>query len=319
MRTFLFVCLISLFFACNQANTNEALPKSDQTGQPGAAPTATSDHPYHLSIAKGELTQLMQPGSRLMPLISAHRGGRNIPGYPENSIEAFQYISESIPVMIECDISMSSDGVLLLMHDNTLDRTTNGFGKVADQSWEELQQFQLIDDFGKQTDFKIPTLEEALSWAKGKVILSLDVKRGVPFKNVVDLVEEFEMEDYVEIITYNQNDALSVNRLNPDLMISVTIRNQEEWMRMKNSGIPFDRMVAFTGTRLPTPALFDTLHAYGIPSILGTLGNLDQQAARRGDQATYTPFLDLGADILATDRPLEAGVITEKFKEAKND
>lgn len=311
MRILLFVCLCCLSFACNQANTNEGLPQSDQTEKPG--PTAR-ESAHYLSIAENELPQLMQPGSRLMPLISAHRGGRNMAGYPENSIEAFQYIVDSIPAMIECDISMSSDGVLLMMHDNTLERTTNGTGKVVDKTWAEMENLKLVDDYGTQTDFEIPLLEEVLAWAKGKAILSLDVKRGVPFKNVIDLVEEMDMEDHAVIITYNVNDALSVNRLNEDLMISVSIRSEEEWQRMKTSGLPFDRMVAFTGTRLSPKTLYETLHAENIPTILGTLGNLDQQAAAQGDSKTYTRFLDLGIDILATDRPLEAGNITKKYQ-----
>lgn len=305
-----FICLLSILFLLACDNSRSATLPSSDTEENSTATTAT-----YRSIGAGELPDLMQPGSRIMPLISAHRGGRNIPGYPENSLEVFQYVVDSIPAMVECDINMTSDGVLILMHDNSLDRTTTGTGAVKDKTWEEISELKLVDDFGKRTDFTIPTLEQALEWAKEKAILSLDVKRGVPFKNVVDLVEEYEMEDYVVVITYNVNDALSVHRLNKDLMISVSIRNEEEWRRMQTSGIPYDRMVAFTGTRLSPKSLFETLHAENIPAILGTLGNLDQQAAAQGDSRTYAKFLDLGVDILATDRPLEAGKITEAYKE----
>lgn len=305
-----FICLLSILFLLACDNSRSATLPSSDTEENSTATTAT-----YRSIGAGELPDLMQPGSRIMPLISAHRGGRNIPGYPENSLEVFQYVVDSIPAMVECDINMTSDGVLILMHDNSLDRTTTGTGAVKDKTWEEISELKLVDDFGKRTDFTIPTLEQALEWAKEKAILSLDVKRGVPFKNVVDLVEEYEMEDYVVVITYNVNDALSVHRLNKDLMISVSIRNEEEWRRMQTSGIPYDRMVAFTGTRLSPKSLFETLHAENIPAILGTLGNLDQQAAAQGDSRTYAKFLDLGVDILATDRPLEAGKVTEAYKE----
>lgn len=311
---YLFLLFVFVFFTTCNTSVPAEISNTDQTEQTGAANPEVTTNSNYLSIQAGELPRLMQPGSRLMPLISAHRGGRNMAGYPENSIEAFQYIVDSIPAMIECDISMSRDGVLLMMHDNTLDRTTNGTGKVSEKTWAEMENLKLVDDFGTQTDFEIPLLEEVLAWAKGKAILSLDVKRGVPFKNVIDLVEEMEMEDYAVIITYNVNDALSVNRLNEDLMISVSIRNEEEWQRMKTSGLPFDRMVAFTGTRLSPKGLYETLHAENIPTILGTLGNLDKQAAAQGDSKTYTRFLDMGIDILATDRPLEAGSITKKYQ-----
>lgn len=317
MKKVFLILFLAFLSACNNSTTNDPATgtiATDQTEQTGAADPAEATNPNYLSIQAGALPDLMQPQSRLMPLISAHRGGRDIAGYPENSIEVFQHVVDAIPAMIECDISMSSDGVLLMMHDNTLDRTTNGTGKVSEKTWAEMENLQLVDDFGTQTDFEIPLLEEVLQWAKGKAILSLDVKRGVPFKNVVDLVEETSMEDHVVIITYNVNDALSVHRLNEKLMISVSIRNEEEWLRMKTSGIPLDRMVAFTGTRLSEKSLYKTLQDQGIPTILGTLGNLDKQAAAQGDQKTYARFLDLGIDILATDRPLEAGRITEAYK-----
>lgn len=314
MRILLFILILGTLNACTQTKNPEKSQNTnaqDTSKKPGPSQTSTALN--YIQIKEGQLPALMQPGSRLMPLISAHRGGRNMVGYPENSIEAFQYIVDSIPTMIECDISMSSDGILLMMHDNTLDRTTNGTGKVTEKTWAEMENLKLVDDYGTQTDFEIPLLEEVLAWAKGKAILSLDVKRGVPFKNVIDLVEEMDMEDYAVIITYNVNDALAVNRMNKDLMISVSIRNDEEWQRMKTSGLPFDRMVAFTGTRLSPKGLYETLHAENIPTILGTLGNLDKQAAAQGDSKTYTRFLELGIDILATDRPLEAGSITEKY------
>lgn len=318
MKTLFSLLSFLLLFSCDNISSGGlAGPnanKTDSVTTEDTIPPSDTLPLTYLTIAEGELPQLMRPGSRLMPLISAHRGGRRIPGYPENSLEVFQYITDSIPAMVECDINMTSDGELILMHDNSLDRTTTGTGQVMSQSWASMQDLSLVDDFGTVTDFKIPSLDDVLQWAKGKAVLSLDVKRGVPFKNVIDRIEEYGMEDYVVVITYNVNDALTVNRLNDQLMISVSIRNEEEWLRMKTSGLPFDRMVAFTGTRLSPKSLFDQLHEENIPTILGTLGNLDQQAAAQGDSLTYHRFLKLGADILATDRPLEAGKITEVYK-----
>lgn len=68
-----------------------------------------------------------QPG---MPAaISAHRGGGDYEGYPENCIESFAWLANQMPVTIECDIVMTKDSVLIMMHDNTFDRTTTGRGK----------------------------------------------------------------------------------------------------------------------------------------------------------------------------------------------
>ena len=315
IRLFLILFTLLLCYSCqNTAKQVEEKVGNDQSDTVEAPRSNDVFDVTKIVVEKGELSLLMRPGSKIMPLISAHRGGRDIPGYPENSLEVFQYVTSEIPAMLECDVNISSDGVLHLMHDNTLDRTTTGSGKVQDTPWEEMKNLNLIDDFGNQTDFTIPELEEVLQWAKGKALLSLDIKRNVPFKNVVDMVEEFGMEDYVVIITYNVNDALTVHRFNPQLMISVSIRNEEESQRMRTSGLPLDRMVAFTGTRLAPASLWETLQAEGIPVILGTLGNLDRQAAAQGDEKIYGGFLDKGADILATDRPLEARKVMNAWK-----
>ena len=234
-------------------------------------------------------------------LISAHRGGPEA-GFPENCIETFEHTISYAPSILEMDIVQSSDDVLYLMHDNSLDRTTTGTGKVSEKPWSYVQTLTLVDNEGGATNFKAPTLMETLEWARGKAILSLDVKRGVPFARVVEEVEVAKAEGYIMIIVYNLNDAREVHELNPNLMMSVSIRNQEELDRFKATGIPSTQVVAFTGTRLKEARFYEQLHQEGISCILGTLGNLDKQAAARGDEL-YLQHRDLGVDIFATDRP----------------
>jgi glycerophosphoryl diester phosphodiesterase len=86
--------------------------------------------------------------------------------------------------------------------------------------------------------------------------------------------------------------------------LSVNIRNMEEWARFRETGIPAERVIAFTGTIQSDPAFYDTLHAHGIMGILGTLGNLDRQAAVRGDRL-YRDYAARGVDMFSSDRPLE--------------
>ncbi|WP_338876892.1 glycerophosphodiester phosphodiesterase family protein [Spirosoma sp. SC4-14] len=239
-----------------------------------------------------------------MAKISAHRGGGDLKGYPENCIESFAYLAKTMPVIIECDIDLTKDSVMVMMHDATLDRTTTGTGKLIDKTYNELAQYRLEDNMGNVTPYKIPTLEQVLTWGKGKVTFTLDVKRNVSFGKVVDMVRKTGMEDYAAIITYNAQDAAKLNKLDPKLMISVTIRNRAEYDRLHELGIPDNRMVAFVGVKEPDTELYQFLHQKGIACILGTLGNLDKQAAAKGDQV-YRKFAENGADIMSTDRPLE--------------
>jgi glycerophosphoryl diester phosphodiesterase len=240
-------------------------------------------------------------------LISAHRGGRGYPGYPENCLQTMQYVHQQIPnAIFEVDIAQSKDGVLVLMHDNSLERTTNGNDRVDRYRYEQLAQLYLKDEKGDLTSYRIPSLEAVLDWAdEVGVILMLDIKRSVDFETVLEYVIASEALDNVVMITYSIEAAQKLYRLNPGLMLSVSIRNFDELERAANSGIPWPNIVAFTGTRRSPPALYDALHQKGIKCILGTLGNIDKQAAARGDEI-YQELVAQGVDIFATDRPLEA-------------
>ena len=238
------------------------------------------------------------------PKISAHRGGGDLKGYPENCIESFAYLAKNLPVIIECDIDLTKDSVMVMMHDATLDRTTTGTGKLIDKTYAELGAYRLEDNMGNLTPYKIPTLEEVLRWGKNRVTFTLDVKRNVSFAKVVAMIHKTGAGDYAAVITYNAQDAAKLNQLDPNLMISVTIRNRAEYDRLRELGIPDNRMVAFVGVKEPDAELYKFLHEKGIACILGTLGNLDKQAAAKGDQV-YKKFAENGADVMSTDRPLE--------------
>jgi len=249
--------------------------------------------------------EIFQYSSASTPLISAHRGGGDYAGYPENCIESFDWLAKQMPVIIECDISMTQDSMLIMMHDDALERTTTGSGKIREVTWDYCQSLRLEDNKGTLTVYKIPTLAQVLKWGKDKVTFTLDVKRSVPFEKVVELVKQNHAHNYAAIITYNVQDAAKVHRLDSEVMISVTIRNTEEYQRHHDLGIPDNRMIAFVGTREPNAELCRFLHEKGIRCILGTLGNLDKMAAARGDQV-YKEFVKQGADIMSSDRPLEA-------------
>jgi len=258
----------------------------------------------YIKVPRSGLPAFLSYESHPGPWISAHRGGGMYTGYPENCLESFQMLIETAPMLIECDVRMTADSVLVLMHDRSVDRTTTGTGRVEDLRWEYLQTLTLKDNQGNPTLFRIPTLEQALKWTKGKAILTLDVKRGVPFEQVITTVEANRAERYAAIITYNLTDAKKVYGLNPTLAISASMRNAEESEAFFQSGIPPQNLIAFTGTRLSSDSLYTAHHQAGILNILGTLGNLDRMAAANGD-SLYKVWLAKGVDILATDRPKE--------------
>ena len=104
--------------------------------------------------------------------VVAHRGDwRNS---PENSIQAFKSCIEMGVDMIEIDVRKTKDNELVIIHDATVDRTTNGKGKVSDLTLEEVKKLRLRAGHGVVTRHEVPTLEEVLNLCKGKVLINID-------------------------------------------------------------------------------------------------------------------------------------------------
>ena len=172
-----------------------------------------------------------------------------------------------------------------------------------------MQDLFLTDNGGVITNFRIPSLADALKWGRGKAIIELDIKRGVPAEDVVAVIEAESAAAYTVVITYNLNAAMRYHRLNPDLVISAPASGIEGTERLLNSGIPAKNIIAWTGVFEPPREVYNMLHEKGISAILGTLGNLDRRAKTRGI-SVYLNILENGADIIATDNvPMMAEAI----------
>jgi glycerophosphoryl diester phosphodiesterase len=105
-------------------------------------------------------------------LVAAHRGDwRNA---PENSIAAIKLAIAMGVDIVEIDLQKTADGQLVIMHDDRIDRTTTGKGRVGDYTLDSLKRLYLRNGCGVATHHRIPTLEEAMLAAKGKVMVNLD-------------------------------------------------------------------------------------------------------------------------------------------------
>lgn len=242
-------------------------------------------------------------------LISAHRGGPT-PGLPENAIPTMDALLAAHPAIMEVDVGQSADGRLFLLHDDRLDRTTTGTGEAAAQDWAALSQLKLKDNWGWVTPYTIPTLAEALAWAKGRTVLQIDFKRSAKVDKVVSEIRAAGMAGSVILIAYSVEQAAALHRAAPEMLLSVSVDAAGDVAALKAAGIPEDRMVAFTGTRLPRPELYRELDGQNIEVIFGTLGrpprSIDAVIDRYGMDERYAELGKEGVDILATDRPREA-------------
>jgi glycerophosphoryl diester phosphodiesterase len=253
-----------------------------------------------------------------LALVSAHRGQKD-PRAAENSLESFGNTVERGPIFIELDVVRSADGVLMLMHDLTLDRTTSGTGPVSGKTYRQLRTLTLKDGTGKLLEERIPTLEEALVWGKRRgAVLQIDLKPGVPLAEVVKHVRNARMEGQVILIAYSLADSRAALKLAPEMMVSASGRNPAETSALLKLAGP--NMLAFTGTREPDPALIARLDAAQVEAITGTLGRpgqrLDDRYLADGNGSEYADLAARGVTLIASDQPVEAW---RALKEADRD
>jgi glycerophosphoryl diester phosphodiesterase len=258
------------------------------------------------------LKELLGHSPEPLPLLSAHRGGA-ARGFPENCLATFENTLRQTFAILEVDPRLTRDGAIVIHHDATLNRTTTGRGRVADHDLAELKKLRLKDPQGNVTDYVIPTLDEALEWARGKTVLVLDEK-DVPVKARVKKIEQHRAEAYAMLIVYSLEGARECYALNKNIMMEVMITNRKQFEAFDKSGIPWSNIIAFVGHEPPSDReLLSMIRAKGACCVAGTSRNLDRElaAARDGsDQAIaqkYRALLDRGVDFFEADLAGEVG------------
>lgn len=240
-----------------------------------------------------------------IPLISGHRGGRE-KGYPENSLETFENTLSYTHATFEIDPRLTKDSVIVLFHDNTLERTSDGTGKVSDYTWEELQKFRLKDSEGNITNYRIPTLEEAIRWAKGKTILILD-KKDVPMERTAQLITDMQAESWVMITVHDGAAARFFYERNPKFMFEAFVKTKEALLDYEKNGIPWNHIMAYVGPKI-TPEVrevIDMLHERGVMCMVSTSPSDDKLPDAESRAEAYRKIFRQGVDIIESDRPIE--------------
>lgn len=255
-----------------------------------------------------ELFQCLR--DRRLALVSAHRG-QSDPTRTENALPSMRETLTHGPLLLELDVRRSADGVLVLMHDDSLDRTSSGAGPVADRTAGELAAMQLKTPAGARIDAQVPSLADVLAWARTSgAVLQLDVKRGVPFADVVAAVRAAGMEQQVVLITYTLADAKAVLAMAPELMLSASARNTAEWSALLVLARENPNILGFAGVGEPDAALLQQMDSARMPVIVGTLGRagqrLDDVWMADGDGAEYAALAARGVQLIASDRPVDA-------------
>ena len=300
----LFTASLLALAACSGPNDPTVTASTDAVPTPakasGAVP-ATTDGVIGEQPLPARLDCLRKTGG---VLLIGHRGGPTR-DYPENAIETFQRTYDAGTHAMEIDISETKDGVLVLMHDDDLARTTTGEGPVADHTLDEIRKLKL-ETSQKTTTFAPPTLEAALAWAmKNNAVLELDKKKSAEWGPIIAAVRDAKAENNVFLVTYTDDQAAEVHKLAPDLLITATVNDPAHLDALVARGVQTDHLVAWTGVTKPDPALWTSLAERGVESAFGTLGprasSLDTRYWDDGDGSEYNALVSGGLAILVTD------------------
>lgn len=153
------------------------------------------------------------------PLVWGHRGAS---GYmPENTLPAFEKAIEMGAEGIELDIHKTKDGKLVVIHDETIDRTSDGKGWVKDMTLEELRQYNYNKTHPECQHADIPTMEEVFQLiAPTALTINIELKTGIVFyegieKDILKLTARYGMEDRVIYSSFNHYSVMKVKELDP--------------------------------------------------------------------------------------------------------
>lgn len=186
-------------------------------------------------------------------MIVGHRGAA---GYePENTLLSFQKAIDIGVDWIEMDVHRSADGHLVVIHDDTVDRTTGGHGKVSEMTLAELKK--LNAGKGQQ----IPTLQEVIDLAKGKVKMIIEIKQEGTEIDVMDAVEQNSLVDAAMVASFIAYSIRRVKELSPRIMTAAIISR----LPIDFKGLALDVMAdsIFIRKDIVSQAIIDEAHKNG--------------------------------------------------------
>jgi len=231
-------------------------------------------------------------GSRTLNF--AHRGFTR--AAPENSLAAFRAALELGVDGLELDVRTCKTGEVVVFHDPTLARMTNGRGFVKNKSLAELRELVL-----KDSQERIPTLEEVFELTEGRVLVNVEIKtNGLPKNHleqkVVDLVRRYGLEKRVIVSSFNPIVIRRIRKIDDGIVTGYLI---DKNFTVRNSEIPLSRFAGAHALHLEQslarPKLVRKILDLGLGLVVWSVNQPEKMKA----------FIELGVHAIITDRPEE--------------
>lgn len=200
--------------------------------------------------------------------IVMHRGYMaDTTNIPENSIPAFEKAGQIGAWAIETDVQETSDGYYVLMHDNTVNRTTTGTGSISSMTYEQTQELYLI---GGDGTLKIPSLSDFLAickkWNMVGVIEIKSILRGkTSMKEIIDIVHEYGLDDRVIYLFNSETDMDYYSALDNIAPMSFNVDSSDDYESAIDTALKYPRCgIAYQSGSKMTNTIAKKCHAHNI-------------------------------------------------------
>lgn len=178
---------------------------------------------FHVGLsAQTKLADL--PFTKHSFIVVAHRGDHV--EMPENTLAAYQMAIQHDVDFVEIDLRTTKDSVLIIMHDATIDRMTNGHGKVSNLAYQELRSFKVMNkNRPGAEEYSIPSFEEVLQLCKGKINIYLDFK-DADITQSYALIKKYGMEKNVIVYINNENQFVQWRNIVPSMPLMISLPDE---------------------------------------------------------------------------------------------
>lgn len=209
--------------------------------------------------------QMVLPESKHKFIVIAHRGDHV--EVPENTIASFEHAIKNTVDYVEIDLRTTKDSVLVIMHDNTVDRMTNGTGKVSDLTFAQLTRLSVIDKAKDSTKkYPVPIFEDVLKTCRNKIHIYLDYK-SANVAQTYQLIKKYGMEDQIIVYINAPSQYTDWRKIAPEMPLMLSLPNDVKTPDDLNRFLLATPVTLLDGDYSDyTPAVFQSAVKAGIPA-----------------------------------------------------
>ena len=228
-------------------------------------------------------------------LTVAHRGTGSLSIYgPENTLAAYDTAWKMGADSVEIDVRSTSDGELVIMHDETVNRTTYGSGKVSDLTLAQVKALKVRSVSKEALAQQVPTLREAMAFMKGKTMIYVDIKTA-DIHQLVGIIQEEDMIDSAYLLIGSIAEGYAARSQNAFVSLLAAVKTKEqaqEFIDALNPIVMFEMLYEDA-----TPEVVDFIHSNGIKIHMDTIGEFDILGIYG-----FRTVLNRGVDSMQSDR-----------------